>query len=121
MLPSRYDGWGAVISEAIMVGTPAVCSDRCGSAGVVRASGRGGVFAANDLDALTALLRRLMDQGSPSPDQRAALARWGRRLGAGAGADYLRAILAFSDRGGDRPAAPWMVGQEAAQCPAPSF
>lgn len=115
VLPSRHDGWGAVVSEAIMVGTPAVCSDRCGSAGVVRASGRGGVFAANDLDALTALLRRLMDQGSPSPDQRAALAAWGRRLGAGAGADYLQAILAFSDKGGDCPAAPWMLFEEPAQ------
>ncbi|WP_292059046.1 glycosyltransferase [Brevundimonas sp. UBA5936] len=109
VLPSRYDGWGAVVSEAIMVGTPAVCSDRCGSAGVVRASGRGGVFPADDLGALTALLRRLVDEGPPSTQQRAALAQWGRRLGAGAGADYLKAILAFADAGGDRPAPPWMI------------
>lgn len=112
VLPSRYDGWGAVVSEGIMVGTPAVCSDRCGSAGVVRASGRGGVFPANDLDALTALLRRLVDEGSASADQRAALAQWGRRLGAGAGADYLKAILAFEDQGGGRPAPLWMLGVE---------
>ena len=37
VLPSRYDGWGAVVSEALLVGTPAICSDKCGSAGVVRA------------------------------------------------------------------------------------
>lgn len=112
VLPSRYDGWGAVVSEAIMVGTPAVCSDRCGSAGVVRASGRGGVFPANDLDALTALLRRLVNQGPLSLEQRTALTLWGRRLGAGAGADYLKAILAIAENGGDRPGPPWMLGVE---------
>lgn len=115
VLPSRHDGWGAVVSEAIMVGTPAVCSDRCGSAGVVQASGRGGVFPADNLGALTALLRRLVDEEPPSTGQRAALAQWGRRLGAGAGADYLKAILAFADAGGDRPAPLWMLSVESSR------
>lgn len=42
VLPSWHDGWGAVVSEALMAGTPAIASDACGSAGVVRASGVGG-------------------------------------------------------------------------------
>ena len=48
VLPSRHDGWGAVVSEALMAGTQVICSDSCGAAGVVRASGVGGVFARHD-------------------------------------------------------------------------
>ena len=38
VLPSLHDGWGAVVSEALIAGTPVICSDACGSAGVVEAS-----------------------------------------------------------------------------------
>ena len=31
VLPSRWDGWGAVVNEALMCGVPVVCSDRCGA------------------------------------------------------------------------------------------
>jgi len=31
ILPSRFDGWGAVVSEALSVGTKVICSDKCGS------------------------------------------------------------------------------------------
>lgn len=107
VLPSRYDGWGAVVSEALMAGTPAICSDRCGAAGVVRASGCGGVFPAGDIDALADLLRRSIDGGRPTPAGRADLARWARCLGAEAGADYLAAILRRPEAGGRKPLIPW--------------
>ncbi|MCC6234730.1 MAG: glycosyltransferase family 4 protein, partial [Verrucomicrobiales bacterium] len=32
VLPSRHDGWGVVISEAIAVGKAIIASDRCGAA-----------------------------------------------------------------------------------------
>lgn len=110
VLPSRYDGWGAVVSEAIMVGTPAVCSDCCGSAGVVVASGQGGVFPSGDLDELTRLLQRLVKEGPQSEERRMALARWGRRLGARAGADYFMAIL--SRASSDAPLSPPWISTE---------
>ena len=44
VLPSSHDGWGAVVSEALMAGTPVICSAACGSRNVVHASGVGGVF-----------------------------------------------------------------------------
>lgn len=107
VLPSRYDGWGAVVSEALMAGTPAVCSDKCGAAGVVRDSRRGGVFPAGDLDALTTLLGRIIDQGRQTVEARGRLAAWASSLGASVGADYLSRILDYSRGGGICPAAPW--------------
>lgn len=108
VLPSRHDGWGAVISEALMAGTSVICSDRCGAAGVVELSGRGGVFRAGDVAALTRLLEREIAVGRHSSAQRAALARWARCLGAAAGAEYLSEILGWQP-GADRPLPPWQA------------
>lgn len=112
VLPSRYDGWGAVVSEALMAGTPAICSDKCGAAGVVRDSRRGGVFPADDLDALSTLLGRVIDQGRQTVEGRGRLAAWASSLGASAGADYLSRIIDYSRGGGVRPVAPWTSEDE---------
>ena len=109
VLPSRHDGWGAVVSEALMAGTPAICSDRCGAAEVVLASGVGGVFPAGDQKALEAQLMQQITEGQRTANQRAALAQWARSLGAEAGARYLLAILAGGRDGATRPAPPWLT------------
>lgn len=109
VLPSRHDGWGAVVSEALMAGTPAICSDACGAAGIVRASGYGDVFRTGDAAGLSALLHHMLIQGCPEPDYRRKLAVWARCLGATAGAEYLDAILTHQALMGitTRPCAPW--------------
>ncbi len=35
VLPSRFDGWGAIVSESLGIGTPAICTATCGVASVV--------------------------------------------------------------------------------------
>lgn len=49
VLPSRYDGWGVVVNEALLAGVPVVCSDRVGAGAVVRAWGCGLTFASEDV------------------------------------------------------------------------
>jgi glycosyltransferase involved in cell wall biosynthesis len=110
VLPSRHDGWGAVISEALLAGTPAICSDRCGAAEVVRASAVGGVFPTGDVLCLARLLAGEMDRGNVSPIRREQLAEWARCLGASAGAKYLIEILAHADGQAPRPTPPWGRG-----------
>ena len=107
VLPSRHDGWGAVVSEGLMAGTPVVCSDTCGSAGVVTASGAGGVFTNGDQAALVYQLGRMLDQGRSRVAAREQLARWAKSLGAEAGAAYLLSILEHVECGGRRPQPPW--------------
>ena len=107
VLPSRHDGWGAVVSEALMVGTPVICSDACGAAGVVRVSGRGGVFARDDRKELVSLLGRALAGGPRAPAERASLADWAKCLGADAGADYLLEVLDHVDGRRERPSPPW--------------
>ena len=109
VLPSVHDGWGAVASEALMVGTPVVCSDACGVAGAVHASGLGGVFPVNDRMALAQLLGDQLAQGTLTDQGRSLLASWASGLGAAAGATYFTEILMLDEAGhNSRPIAPWL-------------
>ena len=108
VLPSKFDGWGVVASEAIMVGTQVICSASCGVAGLVQASSYGGVFQnANSLD-LEKLLNCVLAKGPMNIKLRKSLAQWGFCLSAKKGADYLLSILKYIDQGGETPSAPWV-------------
>lgn len=109
VLPSRHDGFGAVVSEALMAGTPAIASHRCGASGIVMASGEGGVFPMGDARALADLLARTVARGRVSGARRARLAAWAKSLAGAAGADYLARILAHSEGRGPRPTPPWLA------------
>lgn len=56
VLPSLHDGWGAVINEAMTLGTIPVCSDKCGARVLIKNSGFGGIFEVNKPQALADLL-----------------------------------------------------------------
>lgn len=107
VLPSRYDGWGAVVSEALMSGTPVVCSDSCGAAVAVQRSGYGGVFRSGNVAQLSQLIRGMVDRGSISGAERRALLDWSQCLSAEAGAAYLEQIIVHSGSGLPRPVPPW--------------
>jgi glycosyltransferase involved in cell wall biosynthesis len=107
ILPSRHDGWGAVASEALIVGTPVICSDACGAAGVVRASGVGGVFPRDKVMTLSSLLGEMLRNGPLEDSERYELKEWAKCIGAEAGAKYLLEILRCTEEYGERPEAPW--------------
>ena len=76
-----------------MVGTPAVCSDACGSSVIVKASGVGGVFSVNHKNSFVNMLRKQYKQGKLNIKKRQKIAQWARCLGANAGAAYLDLII----------------------------
>ena len=43
----------AVVSEALLIGIPVICSDTCGSSVIVKASGFGGIFPSNNQKVLS--------------------------------------------------------------------
>jgi glycosyltransferase involved in cell wall biosynthesis len=112
VLPSDHDGWGAVVSEALMAGVPAVCSDACGSAVAVHASGVGGVFPAGDAAKLRDILTNVTSAGRLEMKEREELVDWARSLSADAGAEYLKAIIACVYEDAPRPREPWAVGRK---------
>jgi glycosyltransferase involved in cell wall biosynthesis len=61
VLPSRYDGWGVVVNQALGAGLPIVCSDMVGAGyDLVEEDVNGLKFRANDASALTEQLRRFV-------------------------------------------------------------
>lgn len=109
VLPSSHDGWGAVTTEALIEGTPVICSDACGSAGSVICSGEGGVFPKNDLFVFKQLLLKQINSGSVSISQRTQLKIWAKSLTAESGAKYMKNVLL--DKKGQY-IAPWEINNE---------
>lgn len=110
VLPSSYDGWGAVVSEALMRGVPVVASEACGASVAVESSGVGGVFAVNDVGGLRDLLAQMICAGKLSPEQRNRIAHWARCLGADVGAKYFMSLATHLYDAGPLPSAPWVSG-----------
>jgi glycosyltransferase involved in cell wall biosynthesis len=109
VLPSQHDGWGAVVSEALMVGTPVICSDSCGSSEVVRASNCGFVFQSNNQNAFVNSLRAQLKSGLWNLSRRKKLAKWATCLSAKSGASYLAEILNYKKIDSNLIIPPWKL------------
>lgn len=90
VLTSKYDGWGAVVSESLMAGTPVVVSRQCGASDLVRSALQGDVIQAGQP---TELARALIGRLSSSPisaESRARLEGWSQTaISPRAAAQYL--------------------------------
>lgn len=56
ILPSIYDGWGAVVNEALQAGLYVICSDKCGSKELLKDSRCGKVFHSENIKELASLI-----------------------------------------------------------------
>lgn len=104
VLPSRFDGWGLVINEALVTGTSVIVSDACGAADLVT-SADGIVVPAGDVVALSNALARCLDPLSkPVPDTVA----WRENIDVLAIAPrFLSMIDYLCGRQKQRPLLPW--------------
>lgn len=78
VLPSRHDGWGAVVNEAMAVGTQVICSDHCGARQLLTESGMGRIFRSGDDRQLQDCLRAAADDLSAIRSQRVQLRQWAK-------------------------------------------
>lgn len=107
VLPSRWDGWGAVVNEALMRGVPVLCSDRCGAASLVRHNEQGEVFPTGSVTGLRDALARRISAGKKTQESTRVLRAWAHAITGESAADYLLSILASVYADQRRPAPPW--------------
>jgi glycosyltransferase involved in cell wall biosynthesis len=110
VVPSRYDGWGAVVNEALMCGTPVICSSACGARVLVEGSSRGSVFDAGSPESLSREIQAWACGRVAGFGSRSAVQEWSRRINGSAAAAYLRAALEHVYGSAPRPAPPWADG-----------
>jgi glycosyltransferase involved in cell wall biosynthesis len=108
VLPSRWDGWGIVVNEALSVGVPAIASDRCGAADIIRNGVNGYVFRSEDVSDLRNCLSDFLSRQSEWPDFRANAVATGNDVSVEAAAPYLiDCVKHMMGTLGERPVPPW--------------
>ncbi len=108
LLPSIFDGWGAVINEALMCGIPVIASDNCG-ASVLLKGNRGTVFSIKQNN-LKAVLIEFIKQIPYRQVERQAIKNWTEKAISGhVAADYFEKIIYYVYENHEkRPIAPWI-------------
>lgn len=109
LLPSRHDGWGAVVNESLMAGTPVICSTACGAAELIRQPWLGSIFRSGRVADLTKALKHWIDLGPRSQMERERIRAWSRCITGQAVAEYGAAIVQHVYFKAARPVAPWRV------------
>jgi glycosyltransferase involved in cell wall biosynthesis len=61
LLPSRHDGWGVVVNEALLQGIPAIVSDHVGAKCLIEGNGAGLIFESENVDDLANQLIKLIE------------------------------------------------------------
>lgn len=110
VLPSRWDGWGLVVNEALAAGVPVIVSDRCGAAEVVRHGVTGYVFQSGQVEGLRQCICEFAEDRDAWSDRRAACQAIGDALATETVAPYL--IECLNHVAGLRighPVAPWIA------------
>ena len=97
VLPSRYDGWGVVVNQALGAGLPIICSDAVGAAHDLIEEGINGcTFPAGDRDALLAQMERLAADSTLraawGEASRQAARSWAPEVGAAKWVDVFQAL-----------------------------
>jgi glycosyltransferase involved in cell wall biosynthesis len=98
ILPSRYDGWGVVVNQAIGAGLPVICSDAVGAGYDLVEEGVNGLrFPAGDVAALTECMERFAEDrglaGRWGAASRAKADAWTPDRGAEKWVDVFREVL----------------------------
>ena len=93
VLPSRYDGWGVVVNEAILAGVPVITSSLTGAGNVAEELGCGITFASENVASLEDVLIRLAQDRALLERMRAATHDAAARLDPSAAGRYLAAIV----------------------------
>lgn len=107
ILPSKYDGWGAVVNEALMCGLPVLASNHCGAKDLLK-DGRGRIFSIEENN-LEQVLSDFIKELPCTNEKREEIKRWARgNISGEAAAEYLIEIIDYVENGGVKPEAPWL-------------
>ena len=109
LLPSvSKEGWGVVVSEGMLNGLKAICSNICGVSWAIRENFNGVVFDWDDKQSCHDAISKMLDSNDFADS--GAISNWAHEaVSAEAGAAYYLKILASVYSGADKPEIPWEI------------
>lgn len=110
LLPSRFDGWGAVVNEALSVGTPVLVSEYCGASSVIKGNEQlGRIIEALTPAGLAAAMDLMIGKGKVGIDERMRIRAWtATHLSGALLSEYFLRIVDTAGKGSRSPEpAPW--------------
>ncbi len=109
ILPSRWDGWGAVVNEALNNGVPVLISNRCGAKSIILENETGVVFNCGSIYSLKEKLEMILTESSCIPKKSIKIKKIAENFSGEKVADYLYSIIMYQlYKRGKRPIAPWL-------------
>lgn len=107
VLPSTgKDGWGVIVSEGLLNGLKAICSNICGAGRVINSGANGVVFDWNKSGDCSAAISKMLD--NTGFRQSHEIRAWAEKgISATAGADYFFKIIDHIYNNKGRPGIPW--------------
>lgn len=79
ILPSIYDGWGAVVNEALMQGKYVICSDKCGAKALLKNPLNGTVFKGGKFKELANQMQYCIDNIPAIREQESQRKEWAEK------------------------------------------
>ena len=76
ILPSIYDGWGAVVNEALMQGKYVICSNQCGAKALLKNPMNGSIFKGGNYKELAKQMQYCIDNISTIRNQESQREEW---------------------------------------------
>ena len=110
VLPSQYDGWGAVVNEALQCGMRVIASENCGASVLLDGIQRGELFCFKGKNQLETVVKRWLAKGKPTIEERQEIIRWTEETISGTvAADYFVKICEHVfENNPNKPTAPWL-------------
>lgn len=109
-LNSKFDGWGAVVNEALTVGTRVAVTGKCGASQIANAAPHCVVYSGDSKDNVATAIKTSVDIVLET-DARESIRAWAREaISPQAAAEYLLSVYGYlRDPEKERPAEPWRL------------
>jgi glycosyltransferase involved in cell wall biosynthesis len=95
LLPSRHDGWGVVVNEALLQGVPAIVSDHVGASVLLKNSGAGVIFESENISQLYDAIVNLLEHPEVLEKMRISAENIGVQITPDVASHYLHRVLNF--------------------------
>jgi len=113
LVPSRHEGWGVVVNEALMQGVPVVVSDRVGAKTLLEHSGAGMLFRNEGVTQLACLLLDLSENPQRIAMMKSQCVLVRDLVTPQSGAEYLVQVFKHHfDRVGEKPDSVWSLSEK---------